>query len=221
MPVTKIKLENFTAFKNLEVEFSPGINALVGANGTGKTHLMKACYAACLAFEPSDLYPFLGKLLDVFLPSGRIGSRLVRQGHDGHSGLVEVESGERRVSAFPTRQGNSYSELSMGEWSLDVEAVYVPAKEMLANAPGFLSLHALREVHFEEVYRDILLKSYLPPLRQPVDDAHQQMLDSLENVIGGRVIVKGEEFFRTNEEGDLSSSPCWPRGGASWGCCGC
>ena len=47
MPVTKIKLENFTAFKDLEVEFSPGINALVGANGTGKTHLMKACYAAC------------------------------------------------------------------------------------------------------------------------------------------------------------------------------
>ena len=47
MPVTKIKLQNFTAFKDLEVEFSPGINALVGANGTGKTHLMKACYAAC------------------------------------------------------------------------------------------------------------------------------------------------------------------------------
>ena len=47
MPVTKVKFENFTAFKNLEVEFSPGINALIGANGTGKTHLMKACYAAC------------------------------------------------------------------------------------------------------------------------------------------------------------------------------
>lgn len=46
MPVTKVKFENFTAFKKLEVEFSPGINALIGANGTGKTHLMKACYAA-------------------------------------------------------------------------------------------------------------------------------------------------------------------------------
>ena len=45
MTVTKIKLQHFTAFKDLEVEFSPGINALIGANGTGKTHLMKACYA--------------------------------------------------------------------------------------------------------------------------------------------------------------------------------
>ena len=32
MPVTKIKLENFTAFKDLEVDLSPGINALIGAN---------------------------------------------------------------------------------------------------------------------------------------------------------------------------------------------
>ena len=47
MALTKAKFENFTAFKDLEVEFSPGINALIGANGTGKTHLMKACYAAC------------------------------------------------------------------------------------------------------------------------------------------------------------------------------
>ena len=40
--LTKIHLENFTAFKNLDVEFSPGINVFIGANGTGKTHIMKA-----------------------------------------------------------------------------------------------------------------------------------------------------------------------------------
>ncbi len=47
MTLTKVRLERFTAFKNLELEFSPGINVLVGENGTGKTHLMKVCYAAC------------------------------------------------------------------------------------------------------------------------------------------------------------------------------
>ena len=68
MAVTKVKFENFTAFKDLEVEFSPGINALIGANGTGKTHLMKACYAACDAFKTGD--NFAEKLIGVFLPSG-------------------------------------------------------------------------------------------------------------------------------------------------------
>jgi recombinational DNA repair ATPase RecF len=40
-----LRLENFTAFKDTEFEFVPGINAFVGENGTGKTHVMKALYA--------------------------------------------------------------------------------------------------------------------------------------------------------------------------------
>ena len=80
---------------------------------------------------------------------------------------------------------------------------YIPAKDMLANAPGFLSLYAAREVHFEEVYRDILLRANLPPLREPINDANRQMLETLEQVIGGKVTVKGEEFFLSNEQGDL------------------
>ena len=43
MTITRLKLERFTAFKNLEFKPSRGINVLVGANGTGKTHLMKVC----------------------------------------------------------------------------------------------------------------------------------------------------------------------------------
>ena len=45
MAITRVKLENFTVFDSLDLEPSPGINVLVGANGTGKTHLMKVCYA--------------------------------------------------------------------------------------------------------------------------------------------------------------------------------
>ena len=47
MTLTRVRLKNFTAFAELDLELSPGINVLVGANGTGKTHLMKVCYAAC------------------------------------------------------------------------------------------------------------------------------------------------------------------------------
>ena len=92
MPVTKIKLENFTAFKDLEVEFSPGINALVGANGTGKTHLMKACYAVG-DFGKTDR-SLADKLVGVFLPSGRSSSRLIQQGHEEVGAVVEVHVDE-------------------------------------------------------------------------------------------------------------------------------
>ena len=49
MPLTRVQLERFTAFTHLDLEVSPGINVLIGANGTGKTHLLKVCYAACEA----------------------------------------------------------------------------------------------------------------------------------------------------------------------------
>ncbi len=85
-------------------------------------------------------------------------------------------------------------------------SVYIPVKETLANAPGFRSLYANREVHFEEVYRDILDRAYLPPLRGPLDERRQRLLDILGKSIGGKVIVKNEEFFLRNKRGDLEFS---------------
>ena len=76
MTITRVKLENFTVFESLDLEPSPGINVLVGANGTGKTHLMKVCYAACDVSKTKN--PFRGKLVKVFLPSGHPSENLRR-----------------------------------------------------------------------------------------------------------------------------------------------
>ena len=77
MSLTRVKLKRFTAFSNLELELCPGINVLVGANGTGKTHLMKVLYAACDSSK-ADVH-FAEKLMRVLLPSGRFLGRLVRR----------------------------------------------------------------------------------------------------------------------------------------------
>jgi ABC-type multidrug transport system ATPase subunit len=45
--IDKLRLINFTAFKDLTMEFSPGINAIIGENATGKTHVLKVLFAAC------------------------------------------------------------------------------------------------------------------------------------------------------------------------------
>ena len=97
MTVTKIKLQHFTAFKDLEVEFSPGINALIGANDTGKTHLMKVGYAACDATKTHE--DFATKLVKVFLPSGRLSGRLRHKG--------QVPSGGKQGQRFTQTHRNS------------------------------------------------------------------------------------------------------------------
>ena len=198
MALTKVKLERFTAFADLEVEFSPGINTFIGANGTGKTHLMKVCYAACDAFKAHDI--FRDKLLGAFLPSGRWLDRLVKQ--PATSASAAVYAGDREVSiVFDTRRTSTKTHAG-----LPITSAYIPAKDMLANAPGFLSLYEAREVHFEEVYRDILLRAYLPPLRGPLPEPRQRLLNRLQKAIGGEVVVKGEEFFLDGERGSLEFS---------------
>ena len=195
MTLTGVKLEQFTAFEDLEVEFSPGINAFIGANGTGKTHLMKVCYAACDVSRTGG--DFEVKLCKAFLPSGQCLHRLIKQ--QAMSASATVYAGDRELYIhFDARRIST-----LRQADLATTGIYIPPKEMLAHAPGFLSLYAAREVHFEEVYRDILHHAYLPALREPVDDAHRQMLENLESVIGGKVTVKGEEFFLSNERGDL------------------
>ena len=37
----EIELENFTVFDKMDIQFTEGINVLIGENGVGKTHVMK------------------------------------------------------------------------------------------------------------------------------------------------------------------------------------
>ena len=39
-----LKTKNFTLFSDAEIEFSPGLNVIIGENNTGKSHLLKLAY---------------------------------------------------------------------------------------------------------------------------------------------------------------------------------
>lgn len=205
MGLTRVELENFTAFRSLKLDLCPGVNVLVGANGTGKTHLMKVCYAACDVSKGT--VGFAEKLVAVFLPSGRALNRLVRrqQGSSRTSAKLHRSSMTLRASFSNHSVSASSAHTTGGRAWLDerVESVYIPVKEMLSNAPGFRSLYSKREVHFEEVYRDILDRAYLPLLRGPMDKQRKRLLAGLQATIAGKVVVRGEEFFLRNRQGNL------------------
>lgn len=40
-----LRIRDFTVFKEADLTFAKGLNVIVGANGTGKTHLLKLPYA--------------------------------------------------------------------------------------------------------------------------------------------------------------------------------
>ncbi len=50
-----LELENFTVFNKVRFDFCPGINVLIGENGVGKTHVLKAIYSVFSAFHEYQL----------------------------------------------------------------------------------------------------------------------------------------------------------------------
>jgi ABC-type ATPase involved in cell division len=205
MSLTKIHCERFTAFDKLTLELSPGINVFIGKNGTGKTHLMKVAYAAC-DITKSKL-SFAEKINRVFLPSGRSIGRLVKRHKTSSKGAVEVHRANLKLrTSFSnhTEKPESATVTGQTDWiAQPLESVFIPVKEMLSNGPGFRSLYSQREIHFEEIYADILDRAYRPTLRGPTDAPRKALLARLQKAIDGKVIVSNEEFFLKNKQGNL------------------
>ena len=203
--ITRLKFERFTAFDKLDFDPSPGINAIVGANGTGKTHLMKVAYAACDVSKTGA--SFAGKVVRLFLPSGRAIGRLVRRQQGSSRCAVEVYRDAAKIRAsFSNHATVSGSATITGMKSCvatPIESVFIPVKEMLANAPGFRSLYAQREINFEEIYSDILDRAYRPVPRGAPGSERRKLLDTLQKTMAGKVTVKDEEFFLRSRQGNL------------------
>ena len=209
--LTKIKFDRFTAFEQLEVPFSPGINVFIGENGTGKTHLMKAAYAACDITKSKA--SFSEKINNVFLPSHRQIGRLVQRSTGSTKGSVRVSRlmpDGREITLglhLSNHSIDSNSKQIRGHrqtwFEQPIETALIPVKDMMANAPGFRSLYDAREIHFEEIYVDILRKAYMPVLKGPPDKQRRQIIEKLQKAMDGKVVVKNDEFFLHNRHGKL------------------
>ena len=207
-PLFGVRLTRFTAFRDLEMKFSPGINILVGANGTGKTHILKALYAAC-DITTGQISDYPEKLIRLFMPSADALGRLVkRQQGSARANIRVYRDGALLHASFAHNNNPKTARVNGGVvWrKRRMKSVYIPVKEMLANAPGFLALYNQRNIHFEEVYADILYRAYSPVALGPTPASQRRLLQDLRKTIQGRVEIKGQEFFLHNQRGNLEFS---------------
>jgi len=92
-----LHIENLTVFPKVDLTFGEHLNVIIGENGSGKSHLLKAAYAAIAvsaqraATAPTDTpkKAFLetalaDKLRNVFRPDdlGRLSRRRIGGGHN-------------------------------------------------------------------------------------------------------------------------------------------
>lgn len=209
MAVRTVKLDQFGPFSDAVLELVPGVNVLLGANGTGKTFVLKALYAVvkslsgegALGAPPREAVR--AKLAGVFRPDDGDIRRLVSRGSGKSTGRIRVEfddrdairvtistGGSRPISSliYPPQRNGSTSEL-------ELRALFLPSREVLAMYEGFVAAYQQRELSFDETYFDTALALSAAALRGPRPGPLRKVTERLEEAIGGKVRLEGPRFY--------------------------
>jgi predicted ATPase len=220
--VQKLVVEQFTAFDaQTEFEFNPGINVFIGANSTGKTHVLKAMYTLLKICEraqldiPEGLTSETGmeqlkvmaqrKFEKVFKPD-RIG-RLVNRSHRGQrTGKVELTYQGKSIAVEIASKSNKFS-ITSAALPEPVSSVFLPAHEFLSAYQGFIAAYEKRETAFDETYYDLAVALNATPLLGKRQEEIKSLVDPLEKAIqGGKVTQDNGKFYVKLPEGNLESS---------------
>jgi hypothetical protein len=219
-----IDLAQFAAFANAEIKFGPGVNVLVGANGTGKSHAMKLAYGTLRIASDSarSTLPFGDrleeKLARLFQPDDLNVGRIVRRRAGGRAG---VGGGNNRAEiALRHSEGRIRFTLHTKGDRLRVEGrpapakspvLFLPPREVLSLGLGFVDLAEDYAVPLDGTYSDATRALARPPARkQPALLAALQA--HLAEVLGGDVVEEGGRFYVKLSAGARLEAPLMGEG---------
>lgn len=223
----RLHLKNFTVFADADFEFGPGLNVLVGTNGTGKSHVLKLGYAvtstivqgikqnSMMILNEETLLPILSplsrRLTDIFQPvPSQIKELISRSERELVATIiVELSSGNINVNAV-INIANTHPKsralvksIGVENEEINSEPVFIPAKEILTLGWMRPASKQLR-LPLDETYLDLLNQLDRLPLKQPIAAT---VLEKLTEVIGGEVESDGSRFyvsFATQKPMDVS-----------------
>ena len=201
--ISKLHLKNFIAFTDLSIDFSPGINIVIGENGTGKTQLLKAILALSGAGAHSAQADeqLARKLCRLYHPlSGQVGG-LRRTGTRGKSVLNGTfASGQVITAKFYCKDTAAKVTATSGD--VPAPAIFIPTKEVLSLVRGLTAeqpdLPTIERI-FDDGYLDLanqLAKEGASDLDAKVqlDPRFASIVPRLTNLIDGQYLLENGRF---------------------------
>ncbi len=210
MPYKSLRIQNFTVFPDADFTFSKGINAYVGVNGSGKTHLLKLLYALqkhqVLYADATSREPLDVTLMSVFNPDSL--GRLVRRQRGVQRTRISATWNAKTLEVdFSSRDQKVDRERL---WKLGVHPVLIPAKDILGHSVNFADAYDSttvgggRWLDFDVTFRDLLTHANPDVPRGPVPAEQQPLLEVLREQMSGTVVKsKTGRFYLKDSAGKI------------------
>jgi energy-coupling factor transporter ATP-binding protein EcfA2 len=220
MMLRRLVLKNLTVFPEVDFELSPGLNVVVGENGTGKSHVLKTAYTVAAVVSewgmrdsglPAPTKSYLEtaiakKLRGVFRPDAL--GRLARRQAGRSRCEVQASFHARSLRLGFSFNTSSKTEVSVGPCPTTWDGqppVFLPTRELLTIYPGFVSLYETTELGFEETWRDACLLLGAPLAKGPRLAEIKPLLEPLEDQLGGKVVVDEGRFYVKTPSGKIEA----------------
>ncbi len=202
--IKSLKFKNFTVFKSAHFTFGPKLNVIIGENGAGKSHVIKALYAvdtAMLGERVNHVTERIRQSLHkVFMAADDdLVTRSNRE--SAPSGTIEMAA-EAAASAISfTLEPGATSEEAVYDTNT-THTVFIPAKELLTLYPNFAVLWQKFDLSYDRTFYDTITALSLPPLKK-VPAIHAEIVSELESAIGAKIYLsKDTKRFVYQVKGD-------------------
>lgn len=213
MKIQHLQLKNFTAFTDLSIDFSPGINIIIGENGTGKTQLLKATLALCGPEARGDSADerLAQQLCRLYMPMTSQVGELRRAGDRSEAVLRATDALDREIRV--RFAGNATQVKVTADAKCDLAlAIFIPTKEVLSLVRGLTSPQSDQQT-IERIFDDayVQLANHLrtedaADLKRATqrNPRFSAIVPKLTNLIGGRYLLKDGSFcFQAGSYQDL------------------
>lgn len=205
MIIKSLKVENITVLGSSNISFTPGVNIIIGENGTGKTHILKIIYSACRATQAKTSFSY--KLTRTMFPDDYKLSQLITKGARNKTSKIEITASnqlknEKKLSLSFERNTKKWEGKVTGEsaWEKEfagINSIYIPAKDILANAYNLVAATERDNVRFDDTYLDLINILKIDSSDNDSDKISDDILQKLEKFTDGRMVYDNvrDEFY--------------------------
>lgn len=223
--IQRLALKQFTAFENVEFEFCPGINVIIGANSTGKTLTIKILYALlkiCHTLRQRRLSTdgdftdiMMSKLQGIFQLhwlndlirvddfNEEIKQKVLEVRLDFAETYISLKL-EHKFNRKEQKVTRISPTFQLPDSIISAPSpIYLPSQEILSINRGFISIYQNRELPYDETYYDLSLALNAVPLRKEKLVGIQDILTLLKTILCGNknnetediIIQENDQFY--------------------------